>query len=498
MSEQDESTVREVLADLSGSLDLSKPYVSVVLAAGHGKRIKSETSKMLHQIWGVPTVERVSQAARAGTGSDNLIIVVGVKAAQVASAVGRKPGTVFAYQHEQKGTGHAVQVALEALGRRRYAGHVFATHGDVGLLTGQTVKRLVAACDRGDWDMGVLTAMYEGSPETNYYGRIVRIPEHSPDGGGVLGIVEAKEIAKARPDRPWVFRYNGREYQYTRQELFETPEFNAGVYVWRAAALRKFIHSLDTTNVQGEVHLTDILKIFVDNGLRVGAHVAADVSVSLGFNNKTVLRQMEGIARRRVYDRLRDIIAITDEERFFIAEDVVEGIVRMDRKGKPLDIVIGEDAAIHSGVKLNYGVVIGRGAVVEGDVRLGRNVEIGPTAFLSTYPHQTMRIGDDSIIMQGDIVKGAVTIGERARIESHVIVTGSDEFPVEIGPEVEIKGTTYIFGCVIEPKVRIQHSVLLRQRVAAITKRDGRIQPIRYVLPQPQGMDSIEPLNGNG
>ncbi len=495
MSNHNGKAVRDTLANLSGKLDLRAPAIGIVLAAGHGKRIKSETSKMLHRIWGLPTVQRVSQAIRAGLGTDNLIIVTGVKAVEVASAVGRQPHTVYAYQAEQKGTGHAVQVAMEALNGRRFNGSILVSAGDLGLLDTATVRSLRKTFEREKADMVVLTGLYEGDPMKNSFGRIVRVPNGSPHRGKILGIVEFKDILKMKPNAKWTFRVNGREYHFTRRDLLENREFNAGVFIYRAAPLLKYLYQIGSDNVQSEIYLTDLIKIFVDHGLTVSAHVAKDNEVSLGFNDKTVLKQMEAIARRHVYDRLRDIITIRDEDNFFIADEVVEDLIRLDRKGKPLDIIVGAGARVHKGAKLNYGVVIGQDATIDGNIIFGRNVEIGDRVLLSCYPNQRISLGDDSAIMRGDMVKGRVTIGRKVRIESNVIITGSDEWPVSIGDNAVIRGTTYIFGCTIEPDVNILHSVLIRKRIERTVRKDGSIQPIRFFLPLAEGVDSIVSLD---
>ena len=89
--------------------------VAIVLAAGHGKRIKSQTSKMLHKIWEIPTVERVYNACRLGIENINSVIVVGIKALDVMDVIGTRESNKFAFQEVQNGTGHAVQVALKEI-----------------------------------------------------------------------------------------------------------------------------------------------------------------------------------------------------------------------------------------------------------------------------------------------------------------------------------------------------------------------------------------------
>ena len=90
----------------------SKNEVAIVLAAGHGKRIKSQTSKMLHKIWEIPTVERVYNACKLGIENINSVIVVGIKAIDVMDVIGKRESNKFAFQEHQNGTGHAVQLSL--------------------------------------------------------------------------------------------------------------------------------------------------------------------------------------------------------------------------------------------------------------------------------------------------------------------------------------------------------------------------------------------------
>ena len=103
----------KLVDELSGRLNSDNKEIAIVLAAGHGKRIKSQKSKMLHDIWEVPTVERVCNACREAVKAINIIVVVGIKAKDVMGVIGKRRSTVFAYQETQNGTGHAVQIALQ-------------------------------------------------------------------------------------------------------------------------------------------------------------------------------------------------------------------------------------------------------------------------------------------------------------------------------------------------------------------------------------------------
>jgi bifunctional UDP-N-acetylglucosamine pyrophosphorylase/glucosamine-1-phosphate N-acetyltransferase len=497
-------SIREIqsqLKELSSKIDERQSVVAMILAAGHGKRIKSEKSKMLHAIWGVPTVTRVTKAARDGLQTNNLIIVVGIKALEVARAIGRAEGRVFEYQAEQRGTGDAVRVGLQGLPGPDYRGAVYVFPGDMGLLNRQAVQDFRRDFEKHPCDMIVLTADYQGDPAQNYYGRIIRVPERDADGraagddfGKVIEIREHRDILAMALDKPYRVEYNHRVYSFNRDELLELREFNTGVYAFRAQPLRRYIETLQTDNAQGELYVTDLISIFNKNGLTVRASRAKDPSTVLGFNNKSVLKEMEKIARDKAYERLKDIIMLSDKDDFFIADEVIDQIIEMDKTSAPLDIEIGKGVYIGPQVKLSKGVTINNRARLEGHVVLDENVKIHENVSLSTYPHQTLRIGRNSEILQGDIVKGNLTIGENCRIESSVNMTGADEFPTRIGNNVLIKGTSYIFGTIIDDDVWIEHSVLKCKHVERTVRKDGTVQPIKYVLPLPEGLDSLHSL----
>ena len=131
---------------------------------------------------------------------------------------------------------------------------------------------------------------------------------------------------------------------------------------------------------------------------------------------------------------------------------------------------------------------------IEGDIRFGKNVVIWKDVQISAFPGQTMKIGDDVQILWGNIIKGNIEIGNGSRIESSVRLTGSDEFPLRIGSDVLIKGTSYIFGSVIEDGVFIEHSVIIKKKVKRKVSTKGIIQPIRFYIPAPEGIDVIEDL----
>ena len=501
MTEKNNNGVYKLLDELSSKFNPHFTEAAIILAAGHGKRIKSHRSKMLHKIWEVPTVERVFNACRQGIKNINAVIVVGIKAEDVMQVIGKRNSTIFAYQEEQNGTGHAVQVALSRIEDFADDGIVYILPGDMGLIDAKTMTEFREKFIESKADMMVMTGKYIGDPMSNYYGRIIRAKEKDVNGktsgnhfGNVIEIKEYKDILALREGETYLLKYNSQTFSFTKNELLEIDEFNSGVYAFRYKYLRDLIGKLESNNVQNEIYITDLISLFNQNNLTVTASSPSNNYAVMGFNNKSVLKEMEAIRNKQVYEMLKDIIEIDDPDDFFIHEEVVNDILELDKKGEPLDIVIGKGVYIGRGVKLNYNVEFKKDVYVHGNVVIGKNVKVYHNVYLSCFKDQRFFIGDNVQILWGDIIKGNIVIGEGSRIESSVNMTGSDEFPLRIGKNVLIKGTSYIFGSEIESDVQIEHSVIIKKKIKKLTDKSGAVIPLRYFIPAAEGLEAIEDI----
>jgi bifunctional UDP-N-acetylglucosamine pyrophosphorylase/glucosamine-1-phosphate N-acetyltransferase len=493
--------LNEIVNELSSEFNYAFKETAIILAAGHGKRIKSQRSKMLHKIWEIPTVERVYNACKNGIENINSIIVVGIKAEDVIRVIGKKENTLFVMQEQQNGTGHAVQVALNRINPAKFNGVIYVLPGDMGLIDKETISMFRREFINSSNDMMVLTGIYKGDPKLNNYGRIIRVKEKDARGkfsyldfGKVIEIIEYKDILNLNETNPYILKYNGRTYTYTKEELINNNEFNSGVYAFKSNKLFQLINRLTNNNVQKEIYITDLISLFNLNGYPVGAVSPKEQYVLMGFNNKSVLREMEGVARSLAYEKLKDVIEIVDPEDFFIDESVIEEILEMDRRGVPLDIKIGKGVYIAKGAKLNYNLKLKKNVFTSGNIIFGKNVVVRENVHLSCFQDQSLTIGDNVEILQGNILKGNIVIGDESRIESNVNMTGSNEFPLVIGKNVLIKGRSYIFGSIIEDDIQIEHSVLINKKVERKINEDGIIQPVKYFLPEPEGLNSIKNL----
>lgn len=501
MTEKDNSSVYKLLDELSSEFNPSFKEAAVILAAGHGKRIKSHRSKMLHKIWEVPTVDRVFNACRQGIKNINVVIVVGIKAEDVMQVIGKRNSTLFAYQEEQNGTGHAVQVGLDRFEHFDDDGIVYILPGDMGLIDAKTMTEFRNKFIESKSDMMVLTGKYKGDPLSNSYGRIIRAKEKDANGkssgnhlGNVIEIKEYKDILALREEELYLLKYNSQTFSFTKSELLEIDEFNSGVYAFRYKYLKELISKLESNNVQNEIYITDLISLFNRNNLTVTASSPSNNYAVMGFNNKSVLKEMEEIRNKQVYEMLKDIIEIDDPDDFFIHEEVVSDILEQDKKGEPLDIVIGKGVYIGRGVKLNYNLEFKKNVFVNGNIVFGKNVKVYHNAYLSCFKDQKFIIGDNVQILWGDIIKGNIVIGEGSRIESSVNMTGSDEFPLRIGKNVLVKGTSYIFGSVIEDNVQIEHSVIIKKKIKKVMDKSGAVIPLRYFIPVAEGLEAIEDI----
>ena len=490
MTLSEEKRLNKIAEELSSPFNKNPQELFIILAAGHGKRIKSQTSKMLHKIWGKPTVERVYNARIKGS---NTIVVVGIKAEEVMRTLGKQKNTRYVLQNKQNGTGHAVQVALSKLRKNEKFERVYVFPGDVGLIDKDTVKSFRNKFINSGSDMMVLTGIYDGDPLKNSYGRILRVKETDKKGksgrsnkGRVIQIMEAKDINLLKDKSVYKVKFNGSYRSFTKEELVNCGEYNSGIYAFDFKKLKSLIGTIKSQNVQKEIYITDLIEIFNKNNFSVRAVSPKDQTTIMGFNNKSVLKEMEDIARGKIYNQLKDIIEIDDHDDFFIDESVVNEIIKMDKKNIPLDIKIGKGVFIGKGVKLNYNTDLKRDVYACGNVMFGKNVIVYPNASLTTFEKQKMLIEDNVQIFDGDIIKGKVKIGNGTNIESRVNITGSDEHPVNIGKKVLIKGSSYIYGCNIADDVTIIHSVLINKKI----KKKGA--SIKFYLPEAEGVENIE------
>lgn len=239
--------------------------MSVILAAGQGKRMKSRVPKVLHMLAGKPLLQWALDAVGA-ISEVQPVIVVGPDAADVRVAAAEQ--AEFAEQTERLGTGHAVMQAQTVL--RDYEGVVVVTYADMPLLRPETLQRLVAYQAETNATLAMLTVVDENP---RGFGRITR-----DQNGDVTGIVEEAEATS---------------------EQLQIKELNPGVYCFQAEWLWTQLPRL-RLSIKGEYFLTDLVAVAVREGQPVATEIMTDKTEFIGINTRAHLAEAEAAMRQRI------------------------------------------------------------------------------------------------------------------------------------------------------------------------------------------------------
>jgi bifunctional UDP-N-acetylglucosamine pyrophosphorylase / glucosamine-1-phosphate N-acetyltransferase len=286
------------------------------MAAGEGTRMRSSLPKMLHPVCGQPMVAWPILAAReAGAGRVAVIVSPG---RDLSPAL--PEGTETIEQPQADGTGGAIRAALPLI---EEAESVLILSGDVPLIGTDTIAALLAAHEASSAAATMLTIELD---EPAAYGRVLRGP-----GGEVERVVEAKAAGDADVSEMAI------------------REINAGTYVFDAAPLAAALAGLSNDNAQGEYYLPDVFPALREAGHTVAAHLADDLAVTMGVNNRADLAAVEAEARDRI-----------------LTAHMLAGVTVVDPASTWIDagVEIGADARIEPATSLRGATEIGGGAVV--------------------------------------------------------------------------------------------------------------------------------------
>ena len=400
---------------------MEQDIVAVVLAAGKGTRMKSNKSKLVHKIYGKELVKRVVETAEKSDIKD-IIAVVGYKKEEVQKVLG---DTVkYAYQEEMLGTGHAVLQAEEYLEGRK--GKVVVLNGDVPIIRPETIKKLIEKSIKNKEYATVLTAIYNNPTG---YGRIIR-----DDGGNVKEIVEEKDLS---------------------EEQKSNKEINAGIYCFDIDELLKALKELKPNNAQGELYLTDVVKIMNDKGLKTGAVIVKDNTEILGVNDRMQLELLTKVLKMRINQyHMQNGVTIEDMDNTYIYDDVEIGIDTVIHPNTTIknDVVIGENCEIGPNAYIREGcrladtvkigsfveikkAIIGEGAKVPhlsymGDCEIGGKTNIGCGTITCNYDgfnKSKTIIGEHSFIGSNTNLVAPVTLGENSFVAAGSTIT--DDVP---------------------------------------------------------------------
>jgi bifunctional UDP-N-acetylglucosamine pyrophosphorylase/glucosamine-1-phosphate N-acetyltransferase len=426
------------------------PVGAIVLAAGLGTRMKSAQAKVLHRLGGRPLITYPLTALRS-IGVDPIVVVVGYQADAVRAAC-TPFGVRFAVQTEQRGTGHATQMARSAL--RDFSGDLMVLYGDLPFLRPESFRRLIAAHQRGRAAVSLLT---EALDDPSGFGRIVRNGQ-----GRVIGIVEDRDCSPMQR---------------------AIREVNVGVYCVDADFLFRALERLKPTNAQGELYLTDIVAVAHAQNARIGDAPAA-AGEGAQISSRADLAAREKTLRDEINSKwMAAGVTLEDPATTYIGPDVQIGrdtvigpnVIlrgktrigaesRIDGTALIIDSAVGDKAHIKLGVVMTEAwlddqVQVGPFAQLRPGTRLGTRVHIGD--FVETKNavigagskamHHAY-LGDAEIGTDANIGAGTITCNYDGFKKSRTVIgnrvqVGSDSqlvAPVTVGDDAYIATATTV------------------------------------------------------
>jgi bifunctional UDP-N-acetylglucosamine pyrophosphorylase/glucosamine-1-phosphate N-acetyltransferase len=351
---------------------VSAPTV-VILAAGRGTRMRSNTPKVLHDVCGLPMVLwPVRAALEAGAGR-----VVVVDSPERALERVLPEGVELAVQERANGTGGAVAAAMSMLGSADGpavdpAAAVLVLSGDVPLVSAEAIGELIEAHRESGAAATMASTMLD---DPSGYGRVVR-----DAAGAVERVVETKK--------------QGDSTQAER----EIREVNTGIFVFAEHALRQALPRLSADNAQGELYLPQVLDVLRSDGAPVAAHVVDDERLVLGVNDRVALARVRKLAQAAIH--ARHMLAGV-------------GIVDPDATVIDVDVRIGQDTTIEPFTTIRGATSIGRECTVRHsylvDCVLEDGVSVGPFGYLrpGTVLRKGSRVGTFVEVKNSDVGAGA-------------------------------------------------------------------------------------------
>lgn len=374
---------------------------AIILAAGQGKRIKSNLPKVLHKVCGKEMVNHVIDTMRAAS-LDEVNIIIG-KGAELVKERTEDKQVSYSLQAEQLGTGHAVKCAKDFLVGK--CGVVAIFTGDAPLIKEETVKRLIDTHLSEGNSATLLTSVIENPTG---YGRIIRKENF------VEMIVEHKDC---------------------NEEELKVNEINAGMYCFDIENLLNSLDKLSNDNAQGEYYITDVVGILKAEGKKVGAMVT-EFEETIGVNSRAELAVAERILKERINRKHMDNgITIIDPASTYIG----------------VDVKIGQDTIIYPNNVIEGNTVIGEDCILYPNSRISNSV-IGKTVEIQSSVIVDSSVGNETTVGPFAYIRPESTIGNNVKIGDFVEIKKAS-----IGDNTKVSHLTYIgdaevgndcnFGC---------------------------------------------------
>jgi bifunctional UDP-N-acetylglucosamine pyrophosphorylase/glucosamine-1-phosphate N-acetyltransferase len=372
-------------------------FAVVILAAGQGTRMRSDTHKVLHPIASRPLLLHLLDRVDA-LGADKRVVVVGKGRDQVEQALTGRD-VIVVHQAEQKGTGHAVLQARDAL--KDYDGAIIVLYGDVPFVEAATLQRMIERLDGKDGPGVVVLGFRPADPSV--YGRII------------LG--EGDHIAKMV------------EFRDATEEERQVDLCNSGMMAVRADDLFRWLGEVKNDNAAGEYYLPDVVNIAAAGGREVVA-IEGDPYEATGVNSRAELAHLElEWQRRRREEALQEGATLIDPESVWFAYDTKLG----------RDVTVEPHVVFGPGVQVADGATIHAFSHIEGAL-IGMKASIGPFARIrpGTRLADRTKVGNFVELKKAEVAEGAkvnhlsyvgdASVGEKANHAAGTITRNYDGF----------------------------------------------------------------------
>ncbi len=362
-------------------------WAGVILAAGHGVRMKSRIPKVLHQVCGKELVRYPVELLRQ-LGVGTVVVVVSPdNGTPIRHILG--DAVEYATQPERSGTGDALTWALQQLNGR--AEELLVLNGDAPLLTQDSVRQL---CQRHLEKAAGLTLLTAQTAAGQDLGRVIRDSQ-----GRIVDIVEAGD----RRDPP---DHHSPDHR--------TTEINVGVYCFSSGFLAANLKRIQP-NSQGERYLTSLAALGAESGEPISSETCGDPDESMGVNNRLQLSQVEAIQRRRILeDWMLAGVTIQDLGSVYIDGDVTVG----------QDSIILANTALRGHTSIGEDCQIGPNAVIE-DSSVGDGCRITASMLEEATVEAGVEIGPFSHLRPGAYLESGVHLGNYVEVKNSRLSTGA-------------------------------------------------------------------------
>ncbi|HBU70030.1 MAG TPA: bifunctional UDP-N-acetylglucosamine diphosphorylase/glucosamine-1-phosphate N-acetyltransferase GlmU [Elusimicrobia bacterium] len=359
-----------------------KKIAVVILAAGEGTRMKSDTPKVLHKVGGVPMLGRVLAALEVLKPA-KLCVVVGHHSEKVKKEFAGK-NIVFVEQARQLGSGHALMQAAKTL--KAFKGDVLVLCGDAPLIKAETLREFVSFHGAQGNEASVLSSELDNPFG---YGRILR---HSS--GQVAKIVEEKDASLP---------------------VKRIREINSGIYCFKSPALWKVLGKIKNNNAKKEYYLTDSIAILNALSRPVGAYKIRGVEEILGVNSRVELAKAEAVLRKRALEKIMaEGVTVLDPANTYISPETTVG----------RDSVIYPGTIVEGASSIGAGSVIGPNAFIKNS-KIGSFCEVRISYIYDSEVSDGVKIGPFAHIRPGTLLKENARIGNFTEIKKSVVGRGT-------------------------------------------------------------------------